>query len=81
MSASGSPQEKADLRLLRARLRVVPGPVPDKILRETRASVPGNDHFEPVLYLDRKTGQDRVEYGYEVGFSQWEELIPVNPPE
>ncbi len=81
LSSRGSPRDKADYRLLQKRLSVVPGAIPEAITRDRQHSGWLNAYFDPALYLDRETGQYWVEYGYEVGFNQWTDLIPVRPPD
>ena len=81
LSSKGSARDKADCRLLRKRLTPVPGELPDTVWRDIPNATLRNHHFEPVLYLDRETGQYWAEYGYEAGHSEWTGIAPVRPPE
>ena len=80
LSSKGSARDKADYRLLRKRLNLLPGELPDSVWREVPNSTLRNHYFEPALYVDPETGQYWVEYGYEAGHSQWTEIAPVRPP-
>jgi hypothetical protein len=66
LSETGSRRDRADFRMLKARLV------------EDPASNPGDpdDYLAPTTFRDRETGQKWVEKRLEAGFNQWSELTP-----
>ena len=78
VSECGTPEDRANFHALRKRLKPLSNPIAVETLRKVqRKDAPLNDYFTPCAFVDRLTGQKWVEIGYEVGFNQWCELVPI----
>jgi hypothetical protein len=80
LAVNGTGGDMEDYLRLQERLTPVPGPIPVAILLNMRDSALRNEYHDTKLYLDRATGQHWIEYGYEVNWYQWIELVPVSLP-
>lgn len=68
LSASGERRDRADFRLLMARLTAIPDAEP----------ADPNDYLAPATYQDQVAGQRWREEKFGVGFNQWSELVPID---